>query len=183
METSIVPQKKNNLPLIIALCIPVLMIVLVAAFVYLPGFGKHPAHNFLYITGYNTYYYGNQREYFVSGGHLVHNPQPAYPSDYNKGISPPTSQPIFYIYDIVSGKSTELTFVQAQKYQLDPSIISEDGYRVERGNYGGGDFFFGGGSGDYNSWFIKGHNRSIKLNLKLSSPDYYNFEFLGWITN
>lgn len=42
------------------------------------------------------------------------------------------------------------------------------------------DFLFGSSSGDYNSWFIKGHNRSIKLNLKLNSANYYNMQFLGW---
>ncbi len=170
---------KKNIPLIIALSIPVLMIILVAAFIYLPGIGQKPKVNFVYMTG-NDYYYGyGQQEYVVSGGHLVQNPKPVPPA-----LSPPipdNTVPRFYFYDVAKNTASELTFQQAQSYKLDSSNISSDGYTVAQGNSGGGDFLFGGGSGDYNSWFIKGHNRSVKLNLKLTGVNYYNFQFLGWV--
>ena len=170
---------KKNIPLIIALTIPVLMIILVAAFIYLPGIGQKPKVNFLYLTGANTYYPYGQQEYQISGGHLIQTPAPkTTPPNY---VPPDNTIPHFYLYDVTKNTATELTFAQAQTYTLDSSNTSADGYTIAQGNGGGGDLFFGGGSYDYNSWFIKGHNRSIKLNLKLTGSAYYNFQFLGWI--
>ena len=170
---------KKNLPLIIALCIPVLMIILVAGFIYLPGIGKKPTHNFLYITGNDSTYESQGVQYLIRDGYLVKNQlptttPPAYP--YPPKIS--TGDASFYVYDVTKNISFEITFEQARKYKLDPSNKSSDGYVLERGQ--GGDFPFGGSS-DYNSWFIKGYNRSVKLNLKLVGVGYYDFQFLGWV--
>ena len=170
---------KRKLPLIIAFSIPLLMIVLLAAFIYLPGLGKKPKYNFLYMTG-NSYYDINNGNFYVSRGRLVQN-QPAGSSESLAPSRPPIGPVRFYVYDVSKDLATEVSFLQAQNYTLDPSSTSADGYVVERGNYSGGDLFFGGGSRDYNTWFIKGHNRSRKLNLKLSGQDYYNVQFLGWI--
>ncbi|MDR3642263.1 MAG: hypothetical protein P4L74_01375 [Candidatus Doudnabacteria bacterium] len=169
---------KQKLPLYIALAVPVLMIILVAAFIYMPGAGKHPKYNFLYMTGNSVYDYGyGSTGYQVSGGRLIYTP-PAQTSAY-----PPVPQtgPVnFYLYDVAKGQATEVTLAQAQMYTLDPTNSSPDGYFVQQGNSGGGDFLFGGGGGDYNSWYIKGNNRAVKLNLKLTGSAYSNFKFLGW---
>jgi len=175
---------KKNIPLILALAIPIIMIVLVWAFIYFPGIGQKPTHNFIYMTGNNIYYYDyNHRQYEVSGGHLVENPVPTPTVPNQPGyIKPDNSVPHFYIYDVAKDTATELTFDQAKTYQLDSSNTSSDGYVIQQGNYSGGGLLFGGSSGDYNSWFIKGHNRSRKLNLKLTGvSSYYNFQFLGWV--
>jgi hypothetical protein len=171
-------MNKKNLPLYIALAVPVLMILLVAAFIYFPGIGKHPKHNFLYLSGNDVYYYGSGQGYQVSGGHLVFNPPSAAsaPSYYAQ-----QGQPHFYIYDVAKNEATEVSLAEAQSYTLDPTNTSSDGYTIQQGNGGGSDFLFGGGGGDYTSWFIKGNNRAIKLNLKLTGSSYSNFRFLGWI--
>lgn len=175
---------KKNLPLYIALAVPVLMIVLVWAFIYFPGIGKKPTVNFLYMTGnyiYNYDYGYNQQGYGVSNGHLIYTPptvNPNIPVPYN---NPQNTDVHFYVYDVSKNESTEVTFAQAQSYQLDTTNTSSDGYTIQQGSGGSGDFLFGGGGGDYTSWFIKGHNRSVKLNLKLTG-NYSNFRFLGWIT-
>lgn len=186
METSTNQQKQNKWPLIIALCIPVLMIILVAAFVYLPGLGKRPMYNFLYMSGDNSYYYDyyGGREYQVSGEKLVYSPRPIptpFPGSNVPVIVPDNAKPKFYVYNVATKEASEVTFQEASTYTLDSSNVSSDGYKIEQGNYRGGDFIFGAGGSDYGSWFLKGHNRSIKLNLKLSGRDYYNFQFLGWI--
>lgn len=169
---------KKNLPLIIALCIPVAMIILVAAFIYFPGMGKTPNYNFVYMTGTSYYDYG-QREYEVVNGKVVYYPLSSSTLPiYGK---PDNTKPHFYYYDINQETASEITFNQAQEYNLDSSNVSPDGYMIERGNSNGGGLFFDGGR-DYNSWFIKGYNRSQKLNLKLTGIDsYYNFRFLGWV--
>ncbi len=168
---------RKNIPLIIALCIPVVMIIVLAVAIYLPGWGKKPAVNFVYITGSNVYDYG-QSKYTVSGGYIKQNPAPATSTiPYYKPVN--TEAKIF-LYNVGDNTASELTFEQASQYRLDTGQFSKDGYKVERGS-GSGDFLFGSGGQDYNSWFIKGHNRSKKLNLKLDSGDYYNMQFLGWV--
>ncbi len=172
---------KKNLPLYIALAVPVLMIILVAAFIYLPGIGQKPKYNFVYMSGNNVYDYSyNNYGYSVQNGHAVYIPQPV-----NNLTNPPQNQaqPQFYLYDTSKNEATSLTFEQVQTYNLDPTNTSQDGYTVQQGNGGGGDLFFGSTPSDYNSWFIKGHNRSVKLNLKTvsSTYSYYNFRFLGWV--
>lgn len=170
---------KQKLPLYIALCVPVLMIILVAAFIYLPGIAKKPKVNFLYMTGSNVYqydYYG--QGYMVSGGHLIYNP----PADNNNYPNAAVNSDVhFYLYNVASNAATEVTLTQAQTYILDSSNTSSDGYTIQMGNGGGGDFLFGSSGGDYSNWYIKGNNRAIKLNLKLTGQSYENFRFLGWI--
>lgn len=179
METSPAVSKKNW-ALYVALAAPLLMIIMVAAFIYLPGIGKTPQHNFLYMSGSNVYsdVYGYPAAgYQVSSGHLVYTPPPV---NQNQNIYPPLATDVhFYVYDVKTNQATEVALAQAETYNLDSSNISADGYSVQQGS-GGGDFLFGS-SGDYNSWFLKGHNRSTKLNLKLSGgTSYANFRFLGW---
>lgn len=175
---------KKNLPLYIALAVPVLMIILVAAFIYLPGIGQKPKYNFLYVSGNNVYDYGyNNYGYMVKNSQLIYVPQPASSSAYYNNQIQTQEQPHFYLYDTVRNVATELTFDQAKTYNLDPTNTSPDGYTVQQGNgSSGGDLFFGSAPSDYNSWFIKGHNRSTKLKLKTvsSTYNYYNFRFLGW---
>jgi hypothetical protein len=169
---------KKNIPLYIALAIPVLMILLVAALIYLPGIGQKPRVNFLYMTGTYVYDYGyGSGGYQVSGGHLVYN-MPTNPSNYVQ-----SGDANFYLYNVSTGQSQEVTLAQAESYNLDPSNVSSDGYTVQQGNASGGDFLFGSPSGDYTDWFIKGHNRAFKLNLKLVGSEYSNFRFLGWTNN
>ncbi|MBI5529995.1 MAG: hypothetical protein HY918_00650 [Candidatus Doudnabacteria bacterium] len=170
-------MNKKNLPLILALSIPIIMIIVLAMAIYLPGWNKKPQHNFIYATGDNAYYYG-QTKYQIVDGYLRQNPQPATTTDpYYKPVNVETR---LFLYDVNSNTASELTYEQASQYRLDSSQTSNDGYKVERGNYNG-DFLFGSNSNDYNSWFIKGHNRSKKLNMKITSNDYYGIQFLGWV--
>jgi uncharacterized membrane protein YgcG len=177
---------KKNIPLYIALAVPVLMILLVAAFIYLPGIGQKPKYNFLYMTGGNSYYAYGSQQYVVSNGHLVQNPKPynQYDPTTQPGyVQPDSLKPHFYVYDVSANTATEVTFDQAaNNYALNSNNQSPDGYSLQQGNYSGGSFLFGGGGGsDYSSWFLNGHNRSRKLNLQLTGAGYDNFQFLGWI--
>lgn len=167
---------KKNLPLYIALALPVIIIVAIALAIYIPGRNFSPSHNFLYVTGQGVSYSG---EFSVSGGHVQDNLQNPL-----NGFPPPmkTGPMQFYVYDVVKKQASEVTFAQAQKLQLDIGPTSSDGYEVTNGNSGGGFFFFGANSSDYYNHYIRGHNRSEQLNLKLSgTPTYDNFQFLGWI--
>ena len=172
---------KKNLPLLVALAIPVLMIVGVALAVYLPGLGKKPAYDFLYVSGNGVTYPGYAEYYFsVENGKLV-----------KRALPPQNGLPLYYknqandeklfLYDVKSDTGKEVSLEEAQKYVLDSSNQSPDGYEVSRGTYSGGFLFFDGRS-DYEHWYLRGHNRSRQLNLKLvGGNNYDNFRFLGWV--
>ena len=162
---------RKNIPLYVALAIPVIMIIVIAIAIYAPGIGKGPKINFLYSSGYG---------YLVSLGHVTKVTSPiAYP---------PVTQPLpqqLYLYNVTTNQSQEISLADAEKLSIDPSAQSADGYSIEQGN-SGGSFPFGGYNGDYNTWYIKGYNRAIKLNLKLNASNPYNynqFQFVGWINN
>jgi hypothetical protein len=168
-------MNKKNLPLILALCVPLVMIVLVAGAIYLPSIGKKPNYNFLYVS--NTDYYNSDR-YFVADHKLV--VEEKIYRDYEMIKSPQTSKGNLYLYNIQTNTAQDVSLEEAQKYILDASKTSPDGYEVTRGSGGGGGFLFGGGYSDYNSYFIRGHNRALKLNLKTVGT-YPDMQFIGWV--
>lgn len=168
---------KQKIPLILALAIPVLMIFIVAAFIYIPGIGKKPKINFLYLTGDE---YNDNFRYFVSGEKLV---KQAKPEDVYQNKMTLMEQK-FYFYDVVKNEAEEISFEKASSYNLDTSAKSSDGYEFTFGSSSGGGLFFSV-SGDYSNYYLRGYNRSFKLNLKKTSNPfgnyYYNVRFLGWV--
>jgi len=169
---------QKNISLIIGLAIPLLMIVLVAASIYLPGlFAPQPKVNFLYVTD-DDYYQGHA--YVVEHGKLTKR-EVKYPEHYTPGVTR------FYVHDVSSNVSKEVSFEEAQQLRLDANVKSSDGYEVVYGSadYGLFPLFFAGGRDD-NSMYLKGHGASKKLELQRSTDDRYYYShgrarFLGWI--
>lgn len=170
---------KRNFSLIAAISIPLLMIVFVAGSIYLPGLFVKPHFNFLYVSG-QDYPYGRQR-YTVENGRLV---QQEITKLESRGYYPPRQEARLFVHDVAKNESREISFQEAQRLTLDPSLQSPDGFEVVYGNRGNGVFalFFGSRS-DYNARYLTGHNVSKKLNLKFSGDSQYTnfFQFLGWI--
>ena len=165
---------KNNIPLILGLSIPVLMILFVAASIYLPGLFIQPKFNFLYATGEDSYY---NDYYSVENGRLI-----KHEIGYPKYSTSPT-EPRLYIHDVAKNESKEVSFNEAQKFALNPSSQSPDGFEIECGSRTYGMFLiFIDSGGDCSTRFIKGHNTSKKLNIQLPGNYYYRFQFLGWVT-
>lgn len=166
-------QIKKNISLILGISIPILMIVFVAAAIYLPGFFIHPQYNFLYST--SSDYYGGQ-EITVENGKLV-----------KVEVKRPDGQRIkgeakLFIYDVTSEQSREVSLGEAQSLEIDPYNKSQDGFEVVHGNSGDSFLLFGHSSGDYCSRYLSGHNMSRKLELQLgSSSSCGNFRFIGWV--
>ncbi|HSW96522.1 MAG TPA: hypothetical protein VLF89_01720 [Candidatus Saccharimonadales bacterium] len=164
--------KKKNFPLIIGFSIPLLMILFVAASIYLPGLFLQPKFNFLYST--DTDYYGSQT-YSVNNSHLVYIPQPTptyrpYPS------------PQLYVHNVTTNESTPISFQEAQNLNLNPTAESPDGFKLENGNQGDGFFPFFWYNRDYTTEYLAGHNVSKKLNIKTNGTSYYSsIHFLGWV--
>ncbi len=166
---------KKNVPLIVGIAIPILMVIFIAASIYLPGlFAPPPKYNFLYITGGD---YRSRDLYSVQNSKLIKN-EIKYP---DKDIS--RGNPKLFAYDVTKNESKEIFFEDAQKLTLNSNIISPDGFEVVKGNYHY-DFtsFFFGGDRDYRTWYIKGHNTSKKLSIQIDGY-YYNSYFIGWVIN
>lgn len=168
---------KKNITLIVGISIPILMILFVAASIYLPGFFIQPKYNFIYTSG-DDYCYHNQYQYSVQNGKLIRNE-----------ITCPESQTYLpqrdtrlHVYNVAKNKSREISFEEAQNLNLDSNNLSPDGFEVTYGNHGGGFFpFFFYSDTDYNNLYLKGHNVSKKLNLQLSGSYRNNFRFIGWV--
>ena len=168
---------KQSTSLIVALAVPLLMIVLVVISIYVPGlFAPAPRFNFIYVTG-DDYYQGNQ--YVVENGRLAKH-EIKTPEHYTPGVTR------FFMHNVSSNTSKEISFEDAQQLHLDANITAPDGYEVVYGNaeYGFFPLFFSGGQ-DYNSMYLKGHYSSKKLNLQIPADRSYSYRdharFIGWI--
>jgi hypothetical protein len=167
---------KKNITLIIAISIPILMIIFVAASIYLPGIFIKPKFNFLY-SNCDKYSYYNKYYYYVQNGKLTRT-EMQKPKD---EIYELFREPKLYIYDVIKNESKEISFEEAQNLNLDSNIKSPDGFEIVYGTQGYGFFpFFFWPERDYNTLYLKGHNVNKKLNIQFNKP-CHSFDFIGWI--
>jgi len=156
-------DKRKNISLILAVAIPILMIFLIIASIYWPRATAHPKFNFLYLMGEN---YINNQQYVVQNEKLI----------FTQKNSENNAK--FYIYDTTQNKSTEISFQDAQKLNLNANLKSPDGFEVVSGGNDGGIFpLFFGSTDNYYSRYLKNDHTTLKLNI----PHNYNFRFLGWV--
>lgn len=160
--------------MIVGISIPILMIILVAASIYLPGFFIKPQYNFLYVNGDDSYY-NERHQYSVQDGKLIRN-------EMKDSEGKAYTYARLFLYDVIKDKSREVTFEEAQNLGIDPSDVSPDGFEIAYGSHGSGIFpFFFYSNTDYNTRYLTGHNISKKLNLQLIGSYYNSFRFIGWI--
>ena len=172
IDTTLMVPKKN-VPLILGLLTPVLMVVFVIASIYIPGIFSQPKSDFLYSMNDSFY---TSVSYDVQNGHLIENPIPTrYPEPAQH------TKPKLYLYKVTENKSSQITFQEAQGYKIDTDMISPDGYKLENGSQGSGVFPFYWYSSDYKTQYLVGHSVSKKLNIPSTSSYFNSFHFLGWI--
>ena len=166
-------EKKKNVPLIVALSIPVLMIVLIAISIYVPALFIKPTMNFVYSVGGDHCY---PNKYSVKNGKIVEN-EIKQPETNNacRSYSNYREARLFY-YDVKRTTSREITLAEAATLTVDAAIKSQDGFEVVSGNYSS-DIFFSGGS--YYDKYLKKGAYSRRLNV--GSTSYYDFKFIGWV--
>ena len=174
---------KKNLPLIFGVSIPILMILFVALSIYVPQMFVRPQYDFLYLTGNNNCYIApnsNIQVYSVQSGKLIRNILDQQLQACKVAQVPELK---IYLYSVANNKSQEVSFEDVQNLNLSDSAQSPDGFEIVNGNSSGGGFFpfFWGGSSDYDSHYIQGHNVSKKLNVQYSNGYYNEFTFLGWV--
>ncbi|GEM_PF-385082 len=192
---------KENITLIIGLAIPVVMMAVIAAVIYLPQWLNPtipPMQDFIYGVGDNIVFTPSasgmsypypykgvwpKYHYQVIAGKIVKVDAGPVPEGYGK-MAVIDEVPKFYVYHVKTKQSEALTFEQATLLNLDTSARSIDGFTVVRGSSRGGQFFpfFYDGGGDYNKIHLQkqGYNEDLTLNLPES---YYQDFFIAWVIN
>jgi hypothetical protein len=169
--------RSKDIALIVGLVIPLVMIVFVAAAVYLPRLFSPvdpPRYDFLYMVG-SPYGY---EQYRVVEGHLEQSK--VAPPDYTPpGADWPRK---LYIHHVATNTSEPISFEAAAKLTLDGSPRSPDGFEIVHGRRS--EFFFPIlASTDYQTRYLQQDSWSSKLDLETGSDAGYAsmFNFLGWI--
>ena len=184
---------KNNLAIVLAFSLPVVLIVAVALSTYLPSLLLSTNYNFLYAScGYDVNSFSRrcdtflQNRYSVVEGSLVVNElDPLQDSD-NDGtmdIDENYTSRIF-IHDTENNESREISLEEAETLSLNKLLTSPDGVTVSSQFDRGADFFiFYGGRSSHGYYLTKGNSRS-ELNLISNQDRFYyrdNFQFIGWV--
>lgn len=175
---SIKPYITKNRSFIIGISIPILMILFVAASIYLPALFIKPKYNFLYMDESSGY-----EKYDVKNNHLVRdvvNQDYEYLGD--TYLNSDSGESNIYLYDVTKNSSRQITFAEAKQLKLNGSRLSSDGFRVTTGHSDSGGFFpFYSHNDDYESYYLVGNSVNKKINIQLNGHEYYSFYFLGWV--
>ncbi|MBI3255739.1 MAG: hypothetical protein HYZ63_02100 [Candidatus Andersenbacteria bacterium] len=169
----------KNVSLWIGLAIPVVMVLVVALSIYWPQRGiEAPVYDFVYaLQNYSDGYV-----YSVVDGKLGRDATPDYgqPKPVPAGVAHAPTR--FYIHDVQSNTSREVSFEEASTVKLDNVTTAPDGYELKRGGEGSGVFPFFFSEGNYNDQYLVKGNHSIKLDLKeIRDPYYSPFTFMAWV--
>ena len=184
---------KKNFAIVLAFALPILLILGLAVYAYLPGVFLTTQYDFLYATcgdtvknyPYNCQNYMNGLYKVVNGTIVVQPVNPTQDLDKNGLPDATENYPIrIFFHDTLKNESREITLADAQVFSLSGLLTSPDGVSVSDGYSRGSDFFiFGGGSSYYGYYLSKGR-RQHRLHLINDNDHYYynnNFKFLGWV--
>lgn len=179
-------MKRQHLPLIIGIALPIVFIIIISIVIYTPNLGVHPEHNFVY-TNENSYPYDSRykNSYTVKNNRIVevsnNLPTSTYPGGYLPVIK---DVPDLYLYDVKNNTSHQISFEEAQNYVVDAGPSSPDGYTVQyEGGYGSIFDLFGDSRGDMGYYIEKdrGKKRLVGMQTNDRYSYQYNFKLLGWV--
>ncbi len=177
---------RKNIPLIVGLAIPVLMVVAVAISIYLPQATLDPKTDFVYVVGNYPFYSERtnsnksiEHEYSLIDGYLT---DKSFEVTYEGGRDPVSyNDPVFFRYNAEEDTSQQLSFEEVQKLTLNDSMKSPEGLEVTHGRNDGFPLFFYD-SDNYKDVYLKGDRASKKINVHTGSDEYVsNFQFIGWV--
>ena len=205
LDSNSMEKIKQNIPLVVGLSLPIIMIILVTLSIYLPQLlsNAQPTVDFLYMTNNNN----GCVSYSVQMGHLTRFenqqeycknwkaiPDQLAPTLMTEGESKQQNTPRMmtapipvvpekdmtrlFVHNVKTNISKEVSFEEATKMNLSSNAISSDGFEVKQ-NYGNGgiitDIFGGGGYRDYEARYLVGHSKSIKLELMKNPEGNYYY--------
>lgn len=171
-------ELKKNMPLVVGILIPIVMIVFVTISVYMPQWLANPEYDFLYAVheGYGGYKY----DYQVGSNDRLTRTLLGGGSNYRE----PAEEDQLYVYSVKSDESEGVTYEEAAQLKLDGSSKSPDGYELVRGGSSGGGFFpFFYSSGSYGKYFLKAKGASVEISLAKGDDYYSRVKFIGWVND
>jgi hypothetical protein len=170
---------RKNIPLIVGLALPLLMIIAVAVSIYVPRlYAEKPATDFLYVIG-DTHFYGyGYSQYAVVNGRLE---KQELPEELRQEAPPiPRGDVRFFVHNTEHNASREITLEEAQALTLDSLQESPDGFSLVRGGQIGGVFPFFYNGQDTQDWYLRGRGVSYSMDVRRGAG-YDSLHFLGWI--
>ena len=178
---------KENIIVVIAFSLPVLLIVGVGLSAYLPSLVLSTNYNFVYAACTDGRSYSYRCDDYLQQRHSVLNGS-LYVQEVNGSQDlDQDSDEIYtsrlFLHNTKTNETREIPLVEAQTLNLDQLLTSPDGVTVSNEyNRGAGLFLFSGGS-SYGHYLMKG-NAKWKLNL-INHQDSYNnrnnIQFIGWV--
>ncbi len=176
-------EKKSNIALILGIAIPIIVIILVAIFAYIPTKSISPKYDFLYyFRDYTKQYCINDGIYTVVKGKIKIAESLAVPKGSECRYDLETDPPKIYRYDSVKGGNYQVSFEDARKLSLDNNAISPDGLSIRNGSYNNAGIFdiFGGTNRNYNQAYLANSKGDTKA-IDVGTSNYYDFIFIGWV--
>jgi hypothetical protein len=156
----------RNVPLMLGIGIPILLVLIVFGFIFIPRFiAPAPQYDFLLITGQDE----SKLTYTVENGRLIEVKR-GKPEAYIRASA------AIYLYKTPNNGAVHLSYDEAKKLKIDSRTVAPDGYYVDTDHTVGGIFFW-----DEGERRLKGHGTSFELLGMPESVRYGNVNFLGWV--
>ncbi len=188
---------RQNLPAIIAISLPILLVLVIALLTMLPNLGPKPQYDFLFVkeparSHYResacvvfSYYYDTEagklvkKQYITTVFDKKEVAEPCF--GYSQVIQ--EELPQLYVYKTAQELVLPITFDEATQFETKGEAISPDGYTVSKRMINRGILELFGGNND--GVFISKKNQHIKIEIGDSQDSYYydnNFNFITWIS-
>ncbi|MCF7865127.1 MAG: hypothetical protein K9M11_01290 [Candidatus Pacebacteria bacterium] len=187
---------RQNLPAIIAISLPILLVLIIGFLSILPSLGPKPKYDFLFIKETSRSQYINNScvayssYYDIENGFLVKKPyinsifdkrevaEPCY--GYSRVVQ--QEVPELFVYRTAEDTVYPISFEAATKLEVKGKTLSPDGFSVSKRIVNRGILeLFGGANGGV---YISKKNTYMKTSIEDSNDvSYYdnNFNFLTWI--
>lgn len=168
-------QPTANSPLkdlLLLFSIPVAIIIIAAGLIYIPRLLANPKYDFVYSVCDD---YRCKNDYSLdSSGRVVENTDADSPkSSYYDQLAQ------LRYYDASTNATRSITLDEAQRYRLDSSSQSPDGYTLTREGSSSGFLFW---SDRDDGWYLKDGAKKKEVELTMSKSYYsQGIKFLGWV--
>ncbi len=165
-----------------AISLPVVFVVILSAFYFIPSFMSSPQYDFIYSTdrAYNAGYQLSSK-----GGRITATP---HNYNYNSKLLDADLPEIdlnsveIKRYLVREKKSITLTAAEANKLELSNESTAPDGYKIDGASYRGGlvnEVLIGGSYSSYKDVYLIKDFAKDKIEIDTDSS--YDFNFLGWV--
>ncbi len=175
-------NKKENLILWIGLSIPIIALIFVAIFAYVPS-NFTAEYDFLYYlhNDNSDYYYCIYDDIYFVKNQKIMITSITDDIDFDCKSLTISDLPKIYRYDVSSDERTVLSFTEATSLRLDNSKLSPDFMSIDNGDYNDmGIFGIFGSSNNYSDLYLKNNKDKMKK-INTGSGGYYDFNFIGWV--